>query len=139
MKIYRVLALLAFGFIAGGAPVSAHDVAGKTTERRETQIAIQDFSLTDQSGRPRQFSKLNGLVLVVSFAYTTCPDVCPLITATQRQVQSALSTAEGKNVFFLTITTDPEIDSPAVLAGYAKRHGADLTNWAFLTGEPAAL
>ncbi len=75
----------------------------------------------------------------MAFAYTTCPDVCPLITAALRQVQSGLTAEERKKAFLLTITTDPEIDSPKVLAGYAKRYGAELANWSFLTGDQAAL
>jgi protein SCO1/2 len=134
-----VIATLALLAIGNPVPMSAHEVAGKVTERRETQIAIADFSLVDQDGRPVQFAKLAGRVVIIAFAYTTCPDVCPLITAALRQVQEELTVAERHKVSLLTITTDPEIDSPKVLSGYAKRHGADLANWAFLTGDEATL
>lgn len=117
----------------------AHQADLKPVERRAVAIPIDDFALLDQDSRVFKFTQIAGRVVVVAFAYTTCPDVCPLITAAQRQVQSGLDADERKKVFFLTITTDPEIDAPKILAGYAKRHGADLTNWAFLTGEPAAL
>lgn len=129
--------LLATGF--SKAASWAHEAQLKPVERREAQIAIGDFILIDQNSQQFKFSQVAGRVVVVSFAYTTCPDVCPLLTAALRQVQSGLSADEGKKVFFLTITTDPEIDTPPVLAGYAKRYGADLANWAFLTGEPVAL
>lgn len=112
----------------------AHEVKLKAVERREVQVPINDFSLTDQSSRPFQFRQLKGSVVLVTFIYTTCPDVCPLITAALRQAQSGLKTEERKTIFLLSITTDPEIDSPKVLTDYAKRHGADLANWAFLTG-----
>jgi len=46
---------------------------------------------------------------------------------------------ERTEVQLLTITTDPEIDSPKVLRAYAKRYGAEFENWAFLTGDPAVL
>jgi protein SCO1/2 len=77
--------------------------------------------------------------VVVAFAYTTCADVCPLITAALRQVQSKLSVDERNASYLLTVTTDPEIDSPKVLAGYAKRYGAELDGWSFLTGSETAL
>ena len=77
--------------------------------------------------------------MVVAFAYTTCVDVCPLITAALRQIQIALTPEERTEVQLLTITTDPEIDSPKVLRAYAKRYGAEFENWAFLTGDPAVL
>jgi protein SCO1/2 len=76
---------------------------------------------------------------LLAFAYTTCPDVCPLITAALREVQSGLTPAEKTSVHLLTITTDPEIDNPQVLSSYAKRFAVDHSNWAFLTGDQAAL
>ena len=117
----------------------AHEVPQKNVERRAVEIPIADFTLVDQNSREFQFSKLTGRVVVVAFAYTTCPDVCPLLTAALRQVQSGLTPDEHKKVFLLTITTDPEIDAPKVLAGYGKRYGADFANWSFLSGDQAAL
>ena len=117
----------------------AHEVKQKNVERRAVEIPIHEFTLLDQNAKEFQFSKLAGRVAVVAFAYTTCPDVCPLITAALRQVQNSLAAHERKKVFLLTITTDPEIDSPKVLAGYAKRYGADFANWSFLTGDQATL
>jgi protein SCO1 len=117
----------------------AHEVQQKKVERRAVEIPISEFTLVDQNSREFQFSKLTGRVVVVAFAYTTCPDVCPLITAALRQVQNGLTQDERNKVFLLTITTDPEIDSPKVLAGYGKRYGADFANWTFLTGDQAAL
>ena len=129
--------LLNFASLASAA--SAPHLALKPVERREVKLPIDDFSLTDQGGKTFQFKNLRGKVVVVAFAYTTCPDVCPLITAALRQVQTHLSNGERKNSHLLTVTTDPEIDSPKVLAGYAKRYGAELSGWSFLTGEEATL
>jgi protein SCO1/2 len=117
----------------------AHEIGQKTAERRVVMVPIKDFSLIDQNSRGFNFSKLTGRVTVVAFAYTTCPDVCPLLTAALREVQSGLTQDESKKVFLLTITTDPEIDSPKVLVGYAKRYGVDFANWSFLSGDPQAL
>jgi len=113
----------------------AHQIELKPVERREAKIPINDFTLVDQDARQFKFAQLAGRVVVVAFAYTTCPDVCPLLTAALRQVQSGLTREERKKVYLLTITTDPEIDGPKILAGYAKRYGADLTGWSFLTGD----
>lgn len=123
--------------------VWGHDVQpaekARPAQRREVSIPVRDFSLTDQSGRPFEFRRLKGRVVSLAFGYTTCPDVCPLITAAMRRVQSELDPGEGKSVYFLTITTDPEIDSPKILSAYAKRYEVDHANWAFLTGNPPAL
>jgi protein SCO1/2 len=121
--------------------ISSHDpsAAPKKVERREVRIPIQDFSLIDQNGRPFRLQQLKGRVVLIGFAYTTCPDVCPLITAAMRQVQSELRPTEKDSIYFLTITTDPEIDSPSVLSSYAKRYGVEHSNWTFLTGELESL
>ena len=129
--------LLNFASLAGAA--SAPQFALKAVERREVKLPIDDFSLTDQGGKIFQFKNLRGKVVVAAFAYTTCPDVCPLITAALRQVQTHLSNEERKNSHLLTVTTDPEIDSPKVLTAYAKRYGAELNGWSFLTGDPSSL
>lgn len=137
--VVRLLVVLPLAFASVGADSLAHEAELKPVERRAAQIPINDFTLLDQHSREFRFSELAGRVVVVAFAYTTCPDVCPLITAALRQVQSGLTKEERKRVFLLTITTDPEIDSPKILAGYAKRYDADLATWSFLTGDPAVL
>lgn len=108
-------------------------------ERREVRIPIRDFLLTDQSNKIFKFERFKGKVLLVEFAYTTCPDVCPLMTAAMRSVQDELTAAERKLVHLIMVTTDPEVDSPAVLASYAKRYRVDLSNWSFLTGDEPSL
>ena len=111
----------------------------KGAERREVRIPIEDFTLMDQTARAFKFQSLRGKVAIIAFAYTTCPDVCPLITAAMRQTQEGLTKDERASAYFVTITTDPEIDTPKVMAAYAKRYGVDPANWAFLTGDEAAL
>jgi protein SCO1/2 len=111
----------------------------KGAERREVRIPIEDFALTDQGSRPFKFQALRGKVVIIDFAYTTCPDICPLLTASMRQVQDGLRGEERKGTYLITVTTDPEIDTPKVMAAYAKRYGVDPSNWAFLTGDEAAL
>jgi protein SCO1/2 len=109
------------------------------TERREVRVPINDFTLIDQAGRRFEFEAISGKVVVVSFSYTSCSDVCPLITAAARQVQGGLSAAERKSVHLLTVTTDPEIDSPEILTAYARRYGVEFANWSFLTGRESEL
>jgi protein SCO1/2 len=133
------LLVLALSISSVAVQAVAHEVQQKTVERRAVVIPINEFTLVDQNSNEFQFSRLTGRVVVVAFTYTTCPDVCPLITAALRQVQVGLTPDERKKVFLLSITTDPEIDSPKVLLGYGKRYGADSSNWSFLTGDQAAL
>jgi copper(I)-binding protein/cytochrome oxidase Cu insertion factor (SCO1/SenC/PrrC family) len=71
-------------------------------------------------------------VVVINFIYTHCPDTCPLETAQLVRVQEIMGDRLGKDVFFYSISIDPENDSPAVLKAYKERFKA---RWTFLTGE----
>jgi protein SCO1/2 len=97
-----------------------------------------DFILLNQEGHRFDSTKLRGKVVVVNFIFTTCTDVCPLFTAHFAQLQRALKNGAG-DLYFVSITTDPEVDSPKVLKSYAQRYGADFQNWAFLTGTDAQM
>ena len=134
----NLIFLLAVVLALASGGTAAENQPGRA-ERRVTRRTIENFVLIDQNGARFAFDNLAGKVAVVSFAYTTCVDVCPLITAALRQTQMALTAKERSEVQLMTITTDPEIDSPQVLSAYAKRYNAELDNWAFLTGERAAL
>ena len=107
----------------------------KPASRRQLHLPIPDFSLTDQTGKPCKFQTLRGKVVLLAFVYTTCPDVCPLMTASMRLVQEKLPDRQRNSVFLLSITTDPEVDSPQVLKAYGERYGIDFSNWFFLTAE----
>ncbi|MCH2172109.1 SCO family protein [Myxococcota bacterium] len=91
--------------------------------------------MTDQRGRSFDSRHLEGRVWVANFMFTTCPDVCPVITQTLAQVQKALAPA-GESVQFVSISVDPEIDTPDVLAAFMELHRLDASNWSFITGSP---
>jgi protein SCO1/2 len=101
-------------------------------------VKAPDFVLTDQENQPFDSTRLRGKVVVLNFIFTTCTDVCPLFTANLAQLQRKLS-GRRADLFLVSITTDPEIDSAKVLKAYALRHGADLSHWAFLTGSEGRL
>jgi protein SCO1/2 len=114
----------------------ARDVAPITTG---LNTKAPDFVLLNQDGKSFDSATLRGKVVVVNFIFTTCTDVCPLFTAHFAQLQRALKQGPAGDVFFVSITTDPEVDSPKVLKSYAQRYGADFQNWAFLTGTEAQM
>jgi cytochrome oxidase Cu insertion factor (SCO1/SenC/PrrC family) len=95
------------------------------------------FSLTDQQGRTFGSDDLGGRAAVVSFVYTNCKDTCPLLTATMAQVQGSLRREGllGSNVQLVSVTVDPDRDSPDVLSAYASKFRADPDAWRFLTGD----
>ena len=98
-----------------------------------------DFVLLNQDNERFDSAKLRGKVVALNFIFTTCSDVCPIFTANLAQLQRMLNRRYGGDVFFVSITTDPEVDSPKVLKAYAQRYDADLKNWAFLTGSESQL
>ena len=97
------------------------------------------FSLTSQDGKPVSLADLRGKVVAVSFIYTQCPDICPMLTQKMVEVQEALGTDFGKKVAFVSISLDPEHDTPEVLKDYAQFWGAKPEGWSFLTGSPEAV
>ena len=102
-------------------------------------VKAPDFVLTNQDNQRFDSAQLRGKIIVLNFIFTTCTDVCPLFTANLVQLQRKLNGRYGGELFFVSVTTDPEVDSAKILKAYAQRHGADLKNWTFLTGAEARL
>jgi protein SCO1/2 len=102
---------------------------------------LPEFELTDQQGRPVRLADLRGKVLAIDFIYTRCPlpDVCPRLAANFAALQRRFHDRIGTDLVLLSVTVDPEYDTPAVLADYAKRWGADARGWHFLTGDVGAI
>jgi protein SCO1 len=97
------------------------------------------FVLLNQDGKSFDSATLRSKVVVLNFIFTTCTDVCPLFTAHFAQLQRTFKNGPAGDLYFVSITTDPEVDSPKVLKSYAQRYGADFQNWAFLTGTDAQM
>jgi protein SCO1/2 len=97
------------------------------------------FALMSQDGKPVPLIGLRGKVVAVSFFYTACPDICPLLTQKLVEVQDALGENFGKKIAFVSITVDPEHDTPEVLKDYAAAWEAKTAGWSFLSGPPEAV
>ena len=95
-----------------------------------------EFTLTTQDGQRLALKNLRGKVAAITFIFASCADTCPLLTAKMRRIQDRLGPAFGPRVVFLSITVDPERDTPAALKRYAEAYGANLAGWSFLTGSP---
>ena len=92
-----------------------------------------NVTLTTHEGKEVRFfdDVIKDKVVAINFIYTHCPDTCPLETAQLVRVQNIMGDRMGKDVFFYSISIDPERDTPEVLAEYRERFGAE---WTFLTG-----
>ena len=128
---------LILSLLTGPALVQAHDAADQEEQRLPMIGAAPDFALTSQDGTEVTLESLRGKVVAVTFIYTWCPDICPMLTDKMARVQDQLGKHFGTDVAFVSITFDPERDTPEVLKAYAEAFDADFAGWSFLTGDPA--
>ena len=99
--------------------------------------SLTDTKLVDQNGQTVWLASLKGKLLVVDFIYTSCPGPCLMETAKLTNVAVGLGADLGWKASIVSITVDPEHDSPARLREYAQEQGADKKGWYFLTGSAA--
>jgi protein SCO1/2/putative membrane protein len=93
--------------------------------------AVGPFSLTRESGKSFTEKDLEGKLWVMDFIFTRCSGPCPLLSRQMAKIQEKLPEGAG----LLSITVDPEYDSPEILSEYAQRFNADPSRWLFLTGK----
>jgi protein SCO1/2 len=99
---------------------------------------VPRFELTDQAARRFGTDQLGGKVWVANFIFTACQGSCPALSQKMAEVQHR-SRHLGADFHLVSITVDPERDTPARLAEYGARYGADPQKWSFLTGPLAAV
>lgn len=119
------------------ASVVLASVACQQRPAPEVYGRMPDFSLTDQAGAPFSSQALNGKVALLDFVYTHCTDACPLLSASFAQAQRKLADEKllGSKVVLVSLSVDPEHDTPPVLAEYGERFKADPASWKLLTGD----
>ena len=104
------------------------------TRRRVLPVLgqVADFTLTNQDGAVTTLSDLSNRVWVADIIFSRCAGSCPVMSTEMKSLQDGLpSTSRAKLV---TLTTDPDYDTPAVLKKYGERYGAEFARWTFLTG-----
>src|ERR1700722_7891965 len=122
MKSIRALTIAAIALMA---MVVAPAVSAEETTNRYGANYFPNIPVMDQDGRTLNFydDVIKGKRLVVSFIYTSCPDICPLTTARLTQVEDQLRDQMGHDLFFISMTVDPEHDTPAKLKEFSKAFG----------------
>ncbi len=131
-KRILLLAVLAVGFATLSAAPTYASSAGTVWGKDY----FPNYELTAHTGETLRFfdDVIEGKVVAVNFIFTSCKDVCPMETARMASVYEILGDRVGSDVFFYSITIDPETDSVEVLNDYAERFGVNGDNWKFLTG-----
>ena len=112
------------------------------SERRDVEQlpvirAVPDFILTDQDGKTVTNDDLRGKIWIADFIFTRCQGPCPLMTARMLEMQRAL--VKAPEIKLVSVTVDPEYDTPEVLKAYAEANHADPDRWKFLTGDKAVI
>ena len=116
---------------------------GSTTPRLREGDAMPEFQLTNEAGERISLETFRGRPWIITFIFTRCPmpDFCPRMAKNFSELQKAIQTGQGvlSETRLLSITIDPEYDTPAVLKAYREQEGADSKIWSFATGDPAAI
>jgi protein SCO1/2 len=125
--LIAVVALAAAVAIVGCQPQQPLDQYGPTP----------DFNLTDQTGAAFSSQSLAGHVTVLDFIYTYCTDACPIMSATFQEAQRKLADDKllGSKIMLVSLSVDPQHDTPPVMADYAQQFKADPNSWKMLTGD----
>jgi protein SCO1/2 len=93
---------------------------------------IADFTLINQNGQVATLADLSNHVWVADIVFTRCAGPCPRMTAQMKSLQDLLP--QNSNTKLVTLTTDPDFDTPTVMKRYGERFNADFNRWTFLTG-----
>jgi protein SCO1/2 len=127
-----ILSLLALGACAR----SEASPSGATRRENAPLAPFEGVVFRDQHGRELRRDELVGQALLVNFMFTSCASVCPSQTRDLSQLARSLPEATRARIRFLSISVDPENDTPDALAGFAREHGANLPFWSFGVAAP---
>lgn len=129
----RLLHAIAAVLLTLTVPVSAVPEAHARWGRENLPNAV----VVTHEGKAVRFydDLIKNRMVLISFVYTSCPDICPLVTARLAELQDLLADRLGKSVFFISISIDPERDSPDALKHYAAAFQTR-PGWTFITGKP---
>ncbi len=128
--------------VAAAAKALAQDTTMRGKEAyREIGETVPDFTLLDQEGRAVPVSRFRGKQVVLNFIFTRCPiaTMCPAATFRMMDLQKAAKAAGVGNLELVSVSLDPEYDTPGVLKEYAEVRGIDTANFSFLTGPDLAV
>lgn len=113
-----------------------------TTELTQRELKAREYfsdrPLVDQDGQQHRFFSdlLRGHTVVLNVVFTHCEDACPLMTKRLLGVSREVGDHFGQEVRFISVSVDPQRDTPERLKAFAVKQGADLPGWRFVTGNP---
>jgi cytochrome oxidase Cu insertion factor (SCO1/SenC/PrrC family) len=144
IKLKQTLVGLCLGLLffplAGYAQATAGVSTVASNQQSEEERARQYFTDTeviDQNGNKLRFYSdvLKGRVVLISFIFTNCEYACPMQAQKLKQTRALMVPAIKDEVWFVTLSVDPERDTPEAMKQFAEKQGVDESRWIFLTGE----
>src|SRR5215467_7806002 len=129
--------ILCAGVIALAAVIISATGSVEAQGVRRGANYFPNLPVVTQDGKTLKFydDVIKGKIVLISFIYTNCPDICPLTTARLVQVEDQLGDIVGRDIFFVSMTVDPERDTPERLKEFATAFDVG-PGWLFLTGKP---
>ena len=132
MGMSRAIAwIFAFALLVTPGCLSNEEIDEFYGEDINPPITVNEFQLIDDKGEIVTMSQFEGQVVVVTFLFTRCPDICPVVSANLAFIAQELGDLHGTSVQILTVTVDPWTDNSSVLGNYADVRGL---SWPHLTG-----
>jgi cytochrome oxidase Cu insertion factor (SCO1/SenC/PrrC family) len=130
-------AVAALGILAAVHSLAAPGAGGD--EEAKAREWFTDTVLVTQEGKPVRFytDVLRDKVVVIDFIFTRCVGACPILTQKMNALRRDVGDLFGSQVRFVSISIDPEFDTPQELAHFARKHAAEHPEWIFLTGRKA--
>jgi len=119
--------------------ILAWNCSGVKPEPLPVLGTLPDFSLTERSGQAFGLNDLRGKIWVADFIFTNCAGTCPVMTTAMTEIQLMALAEKLDDAKLVSITVDPERDTPEVLQRFANGYGALAGRWYFLTGDGAAI
>ena len=134
LMVFTLFGIALFWFIAKPQPKPLSQAPALLEgENPYAGLFIPSFTLTDSQGNKVDQSILDGQYTVIDFFYTSCPLICPGMSAAMRELQNATTNTKLR---LMSISIDPEVDTPEVINTYAQAYKADPDRWKFTTGDP---
>jgi protein SCO1/2 len=137
---FWIFSAMAFAHEGHEEPAPTVAAAQPATGTRDAKTWFTDTPLQDQNGETLRFysDALQNRVVLLNVIFTSCTDACPLITRKLKEVRELLGD-KADGITFISLTSDPLRDTPAVLKAYTLKQGVDGPHWLFLTGDKAQM
>ena len=125
--------MITVGAEEGKTAPTPEELAAEEKARRY----FTDLEVVDQNGKPMRFYSdvLKGRVVLMNFIFTNCKDACPMATQKMIQVRQTLVEAVRDDVWFVSISIDPDRDTPGAMKAFAEKMNVDEDRWLFITGK----